>query len=331
MMNRHDNRLKPKRKKGKIKRLLLIVFIFMVAFACYISFQYYQGLKSAGTSSITNEAAADFNGAKLKKLGKVNILLLGVDSRGEEKSRTDTIMVAQYDLKNNKAKVVSIMRDIYVEIPGYKNYKINTAYFLGGPELLRQTLEYNLGIDLHYYVLVDFKGFEKVVDTLAPRGIEINVEKRMSEKIGVILEPGLQRLNGKELLGYVRFRHDAAGDFGRVKRQQKVLNALKDEILSFNGAAKLPKLMGTIQPYIETNMNSIDQLSILKDFVLHTPEEIETLRIPVNNSYTNTFYQHTGEVLEIDMKKNKQALYEFLSDDSTYTQEKSSNSSTKES
>ncbi len=82
--------------------------------------------------------------------GRINILLLGVDSRGEEKSRTDSMMIAQVDPKTNETKIVSLMRDMYVQIPGYKGYKLNTAFYLGGPELLRQTIKENFGIDVQY-------------------------------------------------------------------------------------------------------------------------------------------------------------------------------------
>ncbi|WP_457826118.1 LCP family protein, partial [Staphylococcus aureus] len=128
-------------------------------------------------------------------------------------------------------KIVSVMRDIYADIPGYNRYKINTAYSLGGPELLRQTLKENLGIEPEYYATLDFKGFEAMIDELSPQGVPINVEKDMSAKIGVSLKKGEHRLNGKELLGYARFRHDEEGDFGRVRRQQQVMNALKQELV----------------------------------------------------------------------------------------------------
>ncbi|HWJ76912.1 MAG TPA: LCP family protein [Niallia sp.] len=316
-MNRHKK--KREKKKRKIRRIFLLLFLIIIALIGYAVFQYYQGVKGAGESGISNSGEEiEFNGAK--RLDKVNVLLLGVDSRGEEQSRTDTMMIAQYDPKNDSAKVISLMRDIYAEIPGYKNYKINTAFFLGGPELLRQTIKQNFDLDIHYYAIVDFKGFEQVVDTIAPDGIEMNVEKRMSEKIGVVIEPGLQKLDGEELLGYARFRQDAEGDFGRVKRQQEVINALKDEMISVSGVAKLPKLLGTIQPYIETNLQGIDLLDLSKDFILNPPDQIDTLRIPVDNSYTNTSYSHAGSVLEIDFEANKQAIEQFLNGEAVTTE-----------
>ncbi|HZH62159.1 MAG TPA: LCP family protein [Metabacillus sp.] len=314
-MNQRQIRHKKKKKK-KIVRGFFLLLVLTFGFVGYVVYQYYTGLQAAG-EGFDNNGVSDFDGAKVDEQGRINVLLLGVDSRGEEKSRTDTIMIAQYDPKQGTAKLVSVMRDTYVEIPGYKNYKINTAYFLGGPELLRKTLEENLGVDLHYYALVDFKGFQQVVDTLAPNGIEIDVEQSMSKNIGVSLEPGVQMLDGAELLGYARYRADPKGDFGRVERQQEVINALKDELISVNGVTKLPKLIGTVQPYIETNVDGTEVLGILKDFILNTPEDIETLTIPIEGSYTNERYSHAGSVLEIDMEENKAALEEFLNGDST--------------
>ncbi|MFS0821563.1 LCP family protein [Bacillus sp. 1P02SD] len=305
---------KKRRNRNKILGVLLFVVTLLVLISFYIFYQYYQGLSNTRkTETITNKEEVEFNGAEVEnKLGKVNVLLLGVDSRGEEKSRTDTIMIAQYDPKENRAKLVSLMRDIYVDIPNHNSYKLNTAYFLGGPELLRKTIKENFDVDIHYYALIDFKGFEEVIDTLAPNGIEINVEKQMSEYIDVVLEPGLQKLNGMELLQYARFRHDAEGDFGRVQRQQKVISELKDQLFSITGVTKIPKLVGTAQPYVETNLTRKEITGLLADVLLHSPETIETLRIPIDHSFVDATYDHAGAVLEIDMEKNAEALDEFL-------------------
>jgi polyisoprenyl-teichoic acid--peptidoglycan teichoic acid transferase len=325
-MNRQSIK-KKKKKKLKIINVTFVILVLLLGLSGYIYYQYSQGLQQASgksTVSAGETTKTEFNGAETELTDKINILLLGVDSRGEEKSRTDTIMIAQYDPENQKAKLVSLMRDIYVEIPDKQSYKINTAYFLGGPELLRKTIKQNFDIDIHYYAVIDFKGFESVVDTLAPNGIEMDVEKRMSENIGVVLQPGLQNLNGKQLLGYARFRHDANGDFGRVERQQKVINALKDEAISINGVAKLPKLVGTIQPYIDTNLAGLDLLAVVKDFFLHPPADIETLTIPVEQSYTMESYEHAGSVLEIDFEENKRAIEQFLNDNTVISQNASS-------
>ncbi|MGE6752557.1 LCP family protein [Rossellomorea sp. NPDC071047] len=305
-----DSRLDRKSKKKKRGRKVILVLLLLIfSLLGYAGFQFYSGYKMAGDDKLQEEYT--FNGVKDKD-GKVNVLLLGVDSRGEEKSRTDTMMLAQIDPKTNETKLVSFMRDIYVEIPGYQNYKLNTAFYLGGPELLRKTIKHNFDIDIQYFMVVDFKGFEQSVDVLAPDGIEMDVEKAMSENIGVSLQPGVQNLNGKELLGYARFRADAEGDFGRVERQQKVINALKDEVLSIGGVTKLPKMAGSIQPYIQTNMSKLDQISIAKDILLSNSSDMDKLTIPVEGSYGFGSYSGVGSVLDINFEENIQALKDFL-------------------
>ncbi|BCB03888.1 LCP family protein [Bacillus sp. KH172YL63] len=305
-----DSRINRKtRKKKRGRKVVLVLLLLILSLLGYAAFQFYSGYKMAGEDPMQEDYK--FNGVKDAN-GKVNILLLGVDSRGEEKSRTDTMMLAQVDPKTNETKLVSFMRDIYAEIPGYRNYKLNTAFYLGGPELLRKTIKQNFDLDIQYYMIVDFKGFEQSVDILAPDGIEMDVEKAMSANIGVSLEPGVQKLNGKELLGYARFRHDAQGDFGRVERQQKVISALKEEVLSIGGVTKLPKMAGSIQPYLQTNMNKLDQISIAKDILLSNKSDMDKLTLPVNGSFDNASYSGVGSVLEIDFEENKQALKDFL-------------------
>ncbi|MBN8193096.1 LCP family protein [Bacillus sp. NTK074B] len=307
MESRLDRKTK-KKKRGR--KVILVLLLLIFSLLGYAAFQFYSGYKMAGEDQMQEDYK--FNGVKDEN-GKVNILLLGVDSRGEEKSRTDTMMLAQIDPKTNETKLVSFMRDIYAEIPGYQNYKLNTAFYLGGPELLRKTIKQNFDLDIQYFMIVDFKGFEQSVDILAPEGIKMDVEKAMSENIGVSLEPGVQNLNGKELLGYARFRHDEQGDFGRVERQQKVIAALKDEVLSIGGVTKLPKMAGSIQPYIQTNMSKLDQISIAKDILLSNNSDMDKLTIPVEGSYGFGSYSGVGSVLEIDFEENIQALKDFLS------------------
>ncbi|KAA0562468.1 LCP family protein [Rossellomorea aquimaris] len=305
-----DSRLDRKSKKKKRgRKVILVLLLIIFSLLGYAAFQFYSGYKMAGDDKLQEDYS--FNGVKDKN-GMVNVLLLGVDSRGEEKSRTDTMMLAQINPKTNETRLVSFMRDIYVEIPGYKNYKLNTAFYLGGPELLRKTIKHNFDLDIQYFMVVDFKGFEQSVDILAPDGIEMEVEKAMSENIGVSLQPGVQNLNGKELLGYARFRADAEGDFGRVERQQKVINALKDEVLSIGGVTKLPKMAGSIQPYIQTNMSKLDQISIAKDILLSNSSDMEKLTIPVEGSYGFGSYSGVGSVLDINFEENIQALKDFL-------------------
>ena len=218
-----------------------------------------------------------------------------------------------HDRENNEVKITSFMRDIYADIPGYQSYKLNTAYYLGRVDLLASTLREMFGVEIHNYALVDFQSFETLVDIAAPGGVEIDVEKEMSEKIGVTLSPGVQNLNGQELLGYARFRSDNEGDFGRVRRQQQVIAALKDELISVSSIPKLPKLAGAAQGYVQTDMPLVDQLKLATQLGTGGSSEIERLTIPVEGGYSYANYPQAGSVLEIDIEQNRRALEEFLS------------------
>lgn len=311
-----------RRKKSPFK-IAMIMLTFFLAIIGYGVYEYYVGYNDVASkmtdkqpsSTKDNKGEDIFNG--VKDLDKINVLILGVDSKDAKSGRTDTIMVAQYEPKSGRAKIASIMRDSYVSIPGYNDNKINSAYFLGGPELVRETLKENFGIDVEYYAIVDFDGFSEVIDIISPDGVEIDVEKRMNytDNAGglyIDFQPGLQKLDGSELLKYARFRHDAESDFGRVRRQQQVISAVKDEMISLKGIAKLPKMLGTIQPYIDTNLGSGTIIGIGTSFLMD-PKDIETIRIPVDGTYQNGSYRHAGSVLEMDREENKLALNDFFS------------------
>ncbi|NHM31715.1 LCP family protein [Neobacillus terrae] len=309
---RHENKGKKKRKAWKVILLLLLLIIGCVL--AYAYYQYKQGInqsmkKIGGTTKLETYK---FEGQK-DQYGNTNILLMGSDARGKERSRSDTIMIASYNQDKGTYKLTSIMRDSYVEIPGYGKHKINSAFASGGPELMRQTIKENFDIDLQYYAILDFEGFVQVIDEAFPNGVEINVEKKMAAYVDPPLEPGLQKLDGRHLLSYVRFRHDRIGDFGRVQRQQEVIQKLGEQMTSFTVIPKLPKLIGIISPYINTNMQSTDILFMAKNYFTQGKENIPTLRIPVDNSFTEPRISGEGAVLKIDVEKNKEALHQFIS------------------
>ena len=297
-----------KRRLRKGRALVSLLLLCVIALAGYSVMQYRSGLELANDTKVAQE---DFSGDTVK--GDIeNYLLLGVDSRGEEKSRTDTMMVLSWDKKTNDIKLVSLMRDIYADIPGYQSYKLNTAYYLGGVQLLKETISNMFSLPIHHYAIIDFKNFESLVDILAPNGVEINVEKDMSEKIGVSLKQGVHNLNGKELLGYARFRHDAEGDFGRVARQQKVIEAIKNEVLAPQNILNLPKFVGAAQGYVTTDYSSSGEIQQVLKMVSKGKVKIEKATIPIEGSYQFQTFSHAGDSIVIDVEKNKAFLSEFL-------------------
>ncbi|KQL35865.1 LCP family protein [Psychrobacillus sp. FJAT-21963] len=305
-----QTRRKRKRKLrlGRVFISLLVVVILIVG--VYSIVQYNIGYKLSSNNS--NNIPSEFKGDVLASGERENILVLGVDSRGQDKARTDTMMIISWDKKENDVKIISFMRDIYADIPGHKSYKLNTAYYLGEVQLLTETLKGMFDIPIHHYALIDFSSFESLVDIIAPEGVPINVEKDMSEKIGVSLTKGQQNLNGKELLGYARFRSDEEGDFGRVSRQQIVIEALKDEMLSVQSLPNVPKFVGAMDGYIETDYSKTDKGKRVIDAITSGKLEIDKLTIPVEGSYSFNSYSHAGSVIEIDTEENKTAITKFL-------------------
>ncbi|MBS4212200.1 MULTISPECIES: LCP family protein [Neobacillus] len=303
------------KKRRRWKSILLVLLLLIGAGAAYSYFQYKQGvnqsLKKIDNETKEQKVVYKFNGQK-DQYGDTNVLMLGSDSRGEEKARSDTIMIAHYNEDKGTFKLTSIMRDSYVAIPGHGKHKINSAFAIGGPELMRQTIKQNFDIDLQYYAIVDFQGFVQLIDEAFPHGVEIDVEKKMSAYVDPPLQPGLQKLNGQQMLSYVRFRHDAIGDFGRVERQQKAVKAIGDQLSAIQTLPKLPKLIGVVTPYVNTNMKTSDILFMGKDFFADKRGSVETLRIPVDNSFEETRVKGEGAILDINLAKNKEALHQFI-------------------
>jgi LCP family protein required for cell wall assembly len=211
----------------------------------------------------------------------VNIVLLGTDAGG---ALTDVMVVASVNADGPSISLLSIPRDLYVWIPGYGYGKINTAngrganYPGGGPALVGATIEYNLGIPIHYYALVRFEGFVRIVDALG--GIDVPVECELHDTfpdpanpeqgIDIDLNAGMQHLDGQYALWYVRSRkgistRDVYGttttsDFDRNRRQQQVLRALYHQVLDLNILSRVPELWEATQQSVQTNLGLDDLL-----------------------------------------------------------------------
>lgn len=318
LQQRRSRRNRKKKKKLRVGRVIItFLLLFILGIIIFIFVQYQQGLKIAKNDE---SKFGDVHFIGDEDNGNVtNYLLLGIDTRKGEISRTDTMIILSKNKETKEFKLVSFMRDIYADIPGYKSYKLNTAYFLGekdkkgnGVQLLKETLNNMFDIPIHHFAMVDFKSFETLVDIVAPDGIEIDVEKDMSKEIGVSLKKGKQKLNGKELLGYARFRKDAEGDFGRVRRQQQVISAVKEQVLIPSNIVNVPKLAGAVQGYVATDLTTTDEVKLAISIILSDTSDLEKLTIPVEGTYSFASYSHAGSVIEIDVDKNKEELHKFL-------------------
>jgi len=198
---------------------------------------------------------------------RISILLIGTDKRPDQNSyNADTIIVASFDPQTKIASLLSIPRDTRVSLDGSNNYcKINAVPVLKGIEELKKQVSDLTGIPLDGYILTNFAGFKKIIDTLG--GITLEVEKDMKYETGdkedgyIDLKAGLQVLDGSKALQYARFRNDATADIGRTARQQKVLIAIGKKMMEPSTILKLPKLVPQFMEAVETDL-SLKQLLV---------------------------------------------------------------------
>lgn len=206
---------------------------------------------------------------KIKK--RMTVLAMGVDSNGIgtdpfKATRTDSMIVVSLDPDKNTINAISIPRDSKVYLADNKGIdKINAAHAYGGAELAVKTVNQTLGVDIDHYVIINYAGLKELIKALG--GVEVYVEKRMkytdhAGKLYIDLQPGKQLLDENQAEMYLRFRHDAEGDIGRIKRQQwfmkGVINKLKDPSIIF----KLPQLIELSKKYVQTDMDLTTMMKV---------------------------------------------------------------------
>ena len=257
----------------------------------------------------------------------VNILLIGNDSRENgEDGRSDAMILLSISDRTKKIYMTSLLRDIYVEIPGYDNNRLNAAYSFGGAELLMKTIEKNFDIPVHRYMLVNFEAFAGLVDAVGGVDLELTTDEivfvngYLSEYNRLTNRPegtdnmdvnasGLVHLNGPQALAYSRNRYIGT-DFGRTERQRKVLT----EVIG-----KLPKavltnaggLIDGLMPNLTTNLTQFEcfRLSLMAGKLL--TYEIVSDSIPQPGAYNNATIRNMA-VLELDFQANIAYLKEKI-------------------
>jgi LCP family protein required for cell wall assembly len=225
--------------------------------------------------------------------GRVTILLLGLDYRDwaadEGPSRSDTMILVTLDPLTNSGGMLSIPRDLWAAIPGFQHGKINTAHYLGeaynlpggGPGLAVKTVEQLLGVPINYYAQIDFDAFIRFIDEIG--GVKIDVPEKITVdllgsgfKTKKTLQPGVQRLPGEWALAYARARYTEGGDFDRAFRQQQVILAIRDQILSLELLPTLiknaPSLYNEIISGVNTNL-SLDEVIKLALLAQNVPQD----------------------------------------------------------
>ena len=259
----------------------------------------------------------------------MNILLLGTDSRGSTKYlRTDTMIVLSINRKTSQAKMTTIMRDIWVQIPGYGGQKLNAACVYGGPELTIRMINEYFGLNIRKYALVNMECLVAVVDAMG--GLELDVSPGESRAIsrlnasssgasdgsGKYVSEGVPSgekvtLDGKQVLAYSRIRKSDS-DYKRTTRQRTVLIAVAKKLQKMN-MLKLAGLVTTMLQYVETNLSFDEIMDIAKVCVKADLNKLEEFRIPADGTYEDGMFGNTW-CIKPDFEANAKALHEFIYD-----------------
>jgi polyisoprenyl-teichoic acid--peptidoglycan teichoic acid transferase len=239
---------------------------------------------AAAPVAIPDQAPAPISTAVPNPGGTLNVLLVGTDARlGEDVSRTDTLVLAHFDPHTNRVSMLSLPRDLLVNVPGYGKNKLNAAYPIGerkigpgyGPALLKETVGELVGLPINHFVLINFDGFKTLIDKID--GIYIDVPKPIDDSkypmdqyagdvrtMKIHFDAGRQLLDGDRALIYARTRH-ADSDFGRNQRQQQVLIAIFDRVREQGLLSQLTNIdqyTESISDYIRTDLSRSDMLNL---------------------------------------------------------------------
>ena len=251
------------------------------------------------------------------------ILLVGTDANQNAAdpwlgTRTDTIILLNVDPKTKSVNAISVPRDSKVYIPhDHGIQKINAAHAIGGIDLTKETLEETLGIKINHYIMVNDAAVEKAVNALG--GVPIYVEKEMhyhdySGNLHVNLHKGLNILDGRNAVGYLRFRKDGLGDIGRTQRQQWFLRGLLEKLQSPQAIPKIPELINTVTTYVKTDLSlyEISQLASLSKNIDMNKIEVATLPGAPNQKGSISYWildpEKTQEVINRMIYRDKASL-----------------------
>ena len=261
---------------------------------------------------------------------RVTVLVLGIDERSQETGpwRTDTMMLLTLDPRTQQAGALSIPRDLWVPIPGYNDGRINTAHFLGdlydypggGPALAMDTVEYNFGIPIDFYVRVNFQAFVTLVDQVG--GIDIDVEETINDPTypdynygydPLYIEAGWHHFDGEMALKYARTRHGSS-DFDRARRQQQVMLALLDRVTSYELLPQLgrtaPQIYETVKSSVSTDM-ALDQMLALANLATHVNQDDIRLGV-IDQTCTQPWVTPDGAQVLVPLRDRMREVRDYV-------------------
>jgi LCP family protein required for cell wall assembly len=270
------------RRQIALYGIAIIFVVVMIIGGVFVS-NYFEGINVFRRFS--SKPTTD---GEIEAIKNVNLLVLGIDDV-DGSTRSDTILLVNLNSLRGSIHVLSVPRDTRLYIPDHGLDKLGHAYAYGGAALSSEVLSNLLQIPIHYYIKVDYKGFEKIINAVG--GLTIDVEKDMkyTDNAGglfIDIASGIQSMDGAEALKYVRYRDDT-GDIGRISRQQKLMGVLAEKLLSVNMLPKLPTLLSITWGSFETDLSFSELTGLLGYLNSSSKDNLITVSLPGAPEYIN--------------------------------------------
>ena len=247
----------------------------------------------------------------------INIMLIGQDRRpGEERARSDSMILVTLNKEKGTIQLTSFMRDLYVQIPGYMDNRLNAAYRYGGTDLMNETFKVNFGLEIDGNVMVDFDEFTEIIKIMGGVTLDISSAeaKYMNNASDNNFSSGRNYFNAEDALTFTRMRYAAGGDYGRTDRQRRVLMAIAE---SFRDAdlVTIFNVIDEVLPHIVTNLTDAQILEYATAglTILGSGGQMQTLRIPQDDAHYNASIRGMA-VLVPNLEMCREDLREFIYD-----------------
>jgi len=313
------------KKLSKNKKILLFIFTIILLILCSLAIYTYYLSSKVERVSIDRSDVVDTGKETPKETDEViTIALFGSDfSEIYDVSAADATMILAIDTKNNKIKLCSLMRDIYLDLPDGGKMNLNYTILDGGPSSILKAINYNFNLKVDKFVQVDLKRLPKIIDALGGIEMEItpdelqyineyidNIDKNNGTTTEHIYNSGTQLLNGTQASAYCRIRYTAGRDFRRTERQRDVLNTLFVKFKDIS-LTEVPGMINKILPLVTTNLTNSEVISISTKALGMGLSNIEQGRFPSDGNIISagfTDMYHTN----IDIEGTTEELHKFL-------------------
>lgn len=343
----NTNHASSKKKKAKKKwpRVLcaILALVLILAIGSYGFIQWELGrIQRDSRNEVTDEeikneidtqdhfGLGEANADTVNDPNVTNILLIGQDRRTGDKAemRSDAMIICSINKKTKNIGLTSLMRDMYLPIPGYGYGMLNSTYLIGGFDLLNETIEKNFGIPIHGNVEVDFDRFLGLMDILGSLDLNLTEEEATflnnmqgtnwakashAQYAGDGLTAGVNSLNSKQVLLYCRMRKNVGGDWGRTDRQRKVIMASFDKLKN-SGAKSILTFVHQAMPLLTTNMSNTSIIKLAYAVTSYKMSTEKSHRLPYEGSYTQEVREETLHVLIPDIRANRTAIQKYIYD-----------------